>query len=450
MELNQSIENPLGAGTQVGQAESFVYTPNQNVFATIQGALDKNLQLQQDNLKKKEEAKKKQDAEFEKIMMDLQVNPLWDKSLEELSQHIDNVGNLVYSYRASGKPADVGFYTMLNKEKARQNSLVGMNEKTFNEIAKIESDMLTNEKIDKEDYKIWKKGFENQKNIEDRYDYVYGQPRPGEYFDILKPFSDYFSEEERNGRLTKTNESKQKDGEKAVWTSRNPTERERMLRLAGKNLELTDENGMPRNATEDEFLDYIHKSMKFKYVKELAPSTASGLTAQQKRTGAAGVRTATSQGFSDYVGLPTDTTPMQVIDNNQQLISIIPSGVQYMGKPGESKIAPLGGWHIEGKIPGNTQTKTFKDKAEADAWASANEGGTIAEPEFDEQTNTLTYKTLETVYVPYDWNKPKFKAQYPNIDVVGLAQQYNTANNKGNPEYYQVPLLGSDDPRNFQ
>lgn len=450
MELNQSIENPLGAGTQAGQAEAFVYTPNQNVFSTIQGALDKNLQLQQDNLKKKEEAKKKQDAEFDKLMMDLQVNPLWDKSLEEMSEHIDNVGKLVYEYRASGKPADVGFYTMLNKEVARQNSLKGMNEKTFNEVAKIESDMLANEKIDKDDYNIWKKGFENQKDIESRYDYVYGQPRPGEYFDVLKPFSDFFSQEKQSGRVTKTDEAKQKVSEKAVWESRNPTEKERMLRLVGKNLNKTNEDGSIRPATEDEFLDFIHKGMKSQYIDDVAASTASGLTAQQKKTGAAGVRTATSQGFSDYVGLPADTTPMQVMDTNQQLISIIPSGVQYMGNPGESKIAPLGGWHIEGKIPGNTQTRTFKDKAEADAWATANEGGTIAEPEFDEETNTLTYKTLETVYVPYDWNKTKFQAQYPKIDVVGLAQQYNAANQKGNPAYYQVPLPGADDPRNFQ
>jgi hypothetical protein len=450
MELNQSIENPLGAGTQAGQAEAFVYTPNQNVFATIQGALDKNLQLQQDNLKKKEEAKKKQDAEFDKLMMDLNVDSKWDRSLEELSAHIDNVGKLVYDYRASGKPADVGFYTMINKEKARQNSLVGMNEKTFNEVTKIESDMLANEKIDKEDYKIWKKGLDSQKDIESRFDYTFNQPRPGEYFDVLKPFKDFFSQEKQSGRVTKTDEKKQAISEKAVWDSRNPTEKERMLRLVGKNLNKTNEDGSIRPATEDEFLKFIHDGMKSQYIDDVTPSTASGLTAQQKKTGAAGVRTATSKGFSDYVGLPSDTTPMQVLDNNQQLISIIPSGVQYMGNPGESKIAPLGGWHIEGKIPGNTQTKTFKDKAEADAWATANEGGTIAEPEFDEETNTLTFKTLETVYVPYDWNKPKFKSQYPNIDVVKLAQQYNTSNNKGNPEYYQVPLLGSDDPRNFQ
>ncbi len=46
MELNQSIENPLGAGTQVGQAEAFVYTPNQNVFSTIQNAVSQKIKQQ--------------------------------------------------------------------------------------------------------------------------------------------------------------------------------------------------------------------------------------------------------------------------------------------------------------------------------------------------------------------------------------------------------------------
>jgi hypothetical protein len=450
MELNQSIENPLGAGTQVGQAEAFVYTPNQNVFSTIQGALDKNLQLKQDDLKKKEEAKKKQDAALEKLMLDLQANPLWNRATGEMSNHIDDIQDFVINWRASGKPEDYNFQLELKKKMLDFEAMKSMNEKSFNEVSKYMAEATANEKLDKEDLALWQKGLDEQKDVESVYNYVYGQPRPGEYFDVLKPFKDFFSQEKQSGRVTKTDEKKQAVSEKAVWESRNPFEKERMLRLAGKNLELKDKDGAIRPATEDEFLKFIHDGMKSQYIDDVAASTASGLTAQQKKTGAAGVRTATSQGFSDYVGLPTDTTPMQVMDTNQQLISIIPSGVQYMGNPGESKIAPLGGWHIEGKIPGNTQTKTFKDKAEADAWASANEGGTIAEPEFDEETNTLTYKTLETVYVPYDWNKPKFQSQYPKIDVVALAQQYNSANGKGNPTYYQVPLMGSDDPRNFQ
>ena len=451
MEINQSIENPLGAGTQVGQAESFVYTPNQNVFATIQGALDKNLQLQQDDLKKKEEAKKAQDAKLEKLMLDIQTDPKWDMPVEQLSNSIDDIQNFVVDWRASGKPEDYNFQLALKKKMMGFDADKSMNEKTFDTYSKYMTEATANEKLDQEDVKLWENGIREQKDIKGRYDYIMTQPKPGEYFDILKPFTDYFSKEVQQGRLTKTDEKKQRGAESSVWETRTPSERQRMLRQAGKNLNLTDADGNIRPATEEEFLTRVHEQMKPYYEKTLTASTGGGgLTSQQKKTGAAGVRTGTSQGFSDYVALPTDVTPMQVRDVNQQLISIIPSGVQYMGKPGETKIAPLGGWHIEGKVPGNTQTRTFKDKAEADAWASTNEGGTIAEPEFDEQTNTLTYKTLETVYVPYDWNKTKFQAQYPKIDVVGLAQQYNTANQKGNPTYYQVPLPGADDPRNFQ
>lgn len=441
MELNQSIENPLGAGTQVGQAEAFVYTPNQNVFSTIQGALNKNLELQQADLAKKEEAKKKQDAEYDKLMMDLQVNPLWDRALEEMSQHIDNVGDLVYKYRASGKPADVGFYTALNKEIARQNSLKGMNEKTFNEVAKIEADMLANEKIDKEDYNIWKKGLESQKDIESRYNYVYGQPRPGEYFDILKPFKDYFSEEEQQGRTTQTKESKQSEAEKAVWESRNPTERERMLRLAGKNLNLTDKDGNLRPATEDEYLKFVHERMKPFYVKQVTPSPSTGgSSTKTKLFGAPGKMYGTSGDYNDAIGIASKK--IQVVDNYNNKIEMIPSTIQYQGQPGEAN--EFGGMQIVGKKVGSTNTKTFTTKEEADAWASGEVAqGTIASDPSVSETGVVTYRTLEDVAVPYDWNIPVINQQYPGLD------PYNQMN-PGVDFYYRRPLIGSDDPRNFQ
>jgi hypothetical protein len=443
MELNQSIENPLGAGTQVGQAEAFVYTPNQNVFATIQGALDKNLQLQQDNLKKKEEAKKKQDAEFDKLMMDLNVDSKWDRSLEELSEHIDNVGKMVYDYRASGKPADVAFYTMINKEKARQNSLVGMNEKTFNEVTKIEADMLANEKIDKEDYKIWKKGLDSQKDIESRFDYTFNQPRPGEYFDILKPFKDYFSEEEQQNRLTKTDETKQAKAEKAVWESRNPTERERMLRLAGKNLDLKDKEGMPRSATQEEYLKFVHDSMKPFYVKQQtpAPTGGSGSSANKPTTWSVYSELGKSQGFADTLPIPKSNTAITVVDNGNNTIQMLPFKVQYTGKPGESN--PIGGWQVLGKKVGSTQTKTFTSKEEADAWTSSQkQGGTIAEDATVDEKGVVTFKTIEDVAVPYDWNVGVLEENFPGIDLYGKAAQFNSS--KGDPGYYRRPKQFSE------
>lgn len=436
MELNQSIENPLGAGTQVGQGEAFVFTPNQNIFSTVQNALNQNLALKQADLKEKQEEKKKQDAQLMKIMADIQVDPKWDKSLEEMSQHIDNVGNLVYNWRASGKPVNVEFYTQLNKEIARQNQLKGMNEQTFNQYTKVMADLSTNKDVNQDEVKLWQEGFDKQKNIEGRFDYMNSVAKPNEDFNTLKLFKDNMSEDVQKGVRTFTDEKKQTIAEKAVFDNMSQYEKTRTMnkysKLAGRDL------------TEDEVLKAIHEDLKGWYAQKTAPSSSSGLTAAQKMTGVAGVRYGTSSGVADYIALPNDSRVMQVLDGSGKLISMIPSGVQYSGQPNSEK-GIMGGWQIEGKVPGNTQTKTFKSKEEADAWTAANEGGTIAEPEFDESTNTLTYKTLETVYVPYDWNITKFKANYPKIDVVQLAQQYNQANGKGTAQYYQLPLKYSTD-----
>jgi hypothetical protein len=443
MELNQSIENPLGAGTQVGQGEAFVYTPNQNVFSSIQGALDKNLQLKQADLAKKEEAKKRQDAEMMKIMTDLQVDPKWDRSLGEMSEHIDKVGDLVYNWRASGKPIGVDFYTTLNREIAKQNSLKGMNEQTFNQYTKIKADLLANEKVDQADVELWEKGLDAQKTIEDRFNYINNTPKPGEYFDILKPFKDYFSEEEQQQRVTGTIESKQTEAEKAVWESRNPTERERMLRLAGKNLELKNPDGSLRPATETEYLDFVHKSMKPFYVKQVTPTPASTSTPKTPLFGEASTMFGTSGGYADSIGIANKK--IQVKDNYGVAIEMIPSTIQYQGQPGESN--EFGGMQIVGKKVGSTNTKTFTTKEEADAWASGEVAqGTIAsDPSVDEK-GVVTYRTLEDVAVPYDWNVPVMNQQYPGLN------PFNQMNKK-NPtpvEHYRRPLPGSDDPRNFQ
>ena len=443
MELNQSIENPLGAGTQVGQAEAFVYTPNQNIFATLQGALDKNLQLKENELKKKEEAKKKQDAQLDKVMMDLQVDPKWDKSLTEMSEHIDNVGNLIYNWRASGKPIGVEFYTTLNKEVARQNQLKSMNEKTFDSYTKYKADALANEKVDQADVQLWEKGLDAQKTIEDRFNYINDTPKPGEYFDILKPFKDYFSEEEQQLRLTKTDETKQAKAEKAVWESRNPTERERMLRLAGKNLQLTDKNGMPRSATQDEYLKFVHDSMKPFYIKQQTPApTGGGLgTTKTPLYGAPGTMFGTSGEYNDAIGIAPKK--IQVRDNYGVAIEMIPSTIQYQGKPGEAN--QFGGMQIVGKKVGSTNTKTFTTKEEADAWASGEVAqGTIAEDVSVDEKGVVTYRTLEDVAVPYDWNVPVMNQTYKGLN------PYTYMNKGKDVDYYQRPLPGADDPRNFQ
>jgi hypothetical protein len=433
MELNQSIENPLGAGTQVGQAEAFVYTPNQNVFSTIQNALNQNLALKQADLKEKQEEKKKQDAELMKIMANIQVDSKWDKSLEEMSQHIDNVGDLVYNWRASGKPVNVEFYTQLNKEIARQNQLKGMNEQTFNEYTKLMADLSSNKDVNQDEVKLWDEGFNKQKNIESRFDYMYNVPKPNEDFNTLKLFKDNMSEDIQKNNKTFTDETKQKKAEKAIFDNMSQYEKTRTInkysKIAGKDL------------TEAEVLEAVHNDLQGWYTDKVTPVSSYGSGANRTQLyGAPSTMYGTSGGYNDAIGIAPKK--IQVVDNYGVSIEMIPSTIQYQGQPGEAN--EFGGMQVVGKKVGSTQTKTFKNKEEADAWASANEGGSIAEPEFDEETNTLTYKTLEDVAVPYDWNVPVMNQTYKNLN------PYTYMNPGKNIDYYKRPLRGADDPRNFQ
>jgi hypothetical protein len=433
MEINQSIENPLGAGTQVGQAESFVYTPNQNVFATIQGALDKNLQLQQDDLKKKEEDKKKKDAALEKLMLDIQTDPKWDMPVEQMSNNINDIQNFVVDWRASGKPEDYNFQLALKKKMLQFDADKSMNEKTFDTYSKYMTEATANEKVDQEDVKLWENGLREQKDIKGRYDYIMNQPKPGEYFDILKPFKDNFSKEEQSGRKTETKESKQADAERAVWETRNPTERKRMLLLAGKNLELKDDNGNIRPATEAEYLDFVHKSMKPYYTKERTPTPMGGSgfgggpkTTQPLITVESKYTTSTRNGvggFADVISfnpaMYKDIPPAIFEDASGKEVEIKPSKLVFTGND----------WVIRGLQVGGRDTFKSKSKEEADAFlAQGVQNGTIEDAEDVQQGSdgewTFNYTTLKQIDVPYKQNTAKFQNMY-QFDPYVVSEEWN-------------------------
>lgn len=437
MELNQSIENPLGAGTQVGQAEAFVYTPNQNVFATLQGALDKNLELKQAELKRKEEEKKKQDAALEKLMLDLQANPLWNRATGEMSNHIDDIQDFVINWRASGKPEDYNFQLELKKKMLDFEAMKSMNEKSFNEVSKYLSEATANEKLDKEDLALWQKGLDQQKDVESVYNYVFNQPKPGEYFDVLKPFKDFFSQEEQALRTTKTDEKKQAVSEKAVWESRNPTERERMLRLTGRNLKLTDKEGNIRPATEKEFLDFVHEGMKSQYVKDVTPAPSSGRTgpSANKPKFSIGIqypdssKDASGNLKADTISLSTETMrdvpPAQFTDASGRQVTILPSKLVFSGTD----------WLIRGQEVGGKDIYKSADKGQVDAFlAQGVQNGTIADAsQVTQDANgeySFNYTKLKQVDVPYLQNKEIFQNKY-GFDPYIEADKWNKSRNSG-------------------
>lgn len=424
MELNQSIENPLGAGTQVGQGEAFVYTPNQNVFSTIQTALNQNLALKQADLKEKQEEKKKQDAELMKIMADIQVDSKWDKSLEEMSKHIDNVGDLVYSWRASGKPIGVEFYTKLNKEIARQNQLKGMNEKTFDQYTKLMTDLSTNKDVDQNEVKLWLDGFDKQKNIEGRFDYMNSVPKPNEDFNTLKLFKDNMSEDIQKNNKTFTDEAKQKKAEKAIFDNMSQYEKARTIskysKIAGKAL------------TEAEALEAIHNDLQGWYIDRTATVSTGrgerGPSANKPRF-TVGVqypdtsKDANGNILADTIALSTETMrdvpPAQFTDATGRQVTILPSKLVFSGTD----------WLIRGQEVGGKETFKSANKAEVDAFLQKGvQDGTIADAsQVTQDANgefSFNYTKLKQVDVPYLQNKEIFMNKY-GFDPYIEADKYN-------------------------
>ena len=308
-----------------------------------------------------------------------------------------------------------------------------MNIKTFDVVTKYLTDATANEKLDQEDVKLWEKGITEQKDIKSRFDYAMTQPKPGEYFDILKPFVDYFSQEEQNGRVTKTDPKKQALAEKAVWESRTPSERQRMLRQSGKNLKLTDDEGNLRPATEEEFLADVNEKMHFKYMKNRTPAPMGGggfgggnkinqplITVESKYTTSErnGVK-----GFADVISfnpaMYKDIPPAIFEDSSGKEVEIKPSKLVFTGDD----------WVIRGLQVGGREIHKSSSKEEADAFlAQGIQEGTIEDAE-DVQQNangdwTFNYTTLKQIDVPYKQNTAKFQNMY-QFDPYVVSEEWN-------------------------
>jgi hypothetical protein len=288
--------------------------------------------------------------------------------------------------------------------------------------------------MDQEDVQLWYDGILGQKDSKARYEYVVSQPKPGEYFDILKPFKDNFSQEEQSGRKTETKESKQTEAERAVWETRNPTERKRMLLLAGKNLELKNPDGTLRPATEDEYLDFVHKSMKPFYLKDRTPTPAGG-------SGFGGGNKTTQPLITVESKWPTSSTRngvegfADVISFNPAMYKDIPPAIfeDAIGKEVEIKPSKLvftgDDWVIRGLQVGGRDTFKSKSKEEADAFlAQGVQDGTIEDPEDMQQGSdgvwSFNYTTLKQIDVPYKKNTAKFQNMY-QFDPYAIAEEWN-------------------------
>lgn len=445
MEVNQSIQNPLAAGTQVGQGEAFVYnTPNVNPFSALQGALNNQLNLKQRELDKKEDEKKKNDANLQKALIDLQVDPKWDKAVGEFNTDVNDLSDFVASWGAKGLPYDSSFQMAWRKKQLSVEAKKSMNEKTFDEYSKLKLKWAADpDKYDQAAINEWEKGLSSQKDIKGRYDYVMNNPQPGEYFDTLKYFRDNFSKDIQQGRYTYTDPKKQRA---AVVTSFEnlPEYRQNVIYKQG----LQDGSWKSK----EEMFDSINSSLKPYYINERTPSPVGGGgsgSLSGKYSTIVGSSYGTSNG-ADTIAIAFgggEAKPIQLSGENNQAVEMVPSQFIYTGNPGES--TAKGGWYVRGKE--YRSEKTFESKQDADSFASQ---GTDFMVEQDPTTQKWVVKKVIDVDVPLtEKNRLSMSATFGRqFDPSAEANAWNKQNGLGTINYYRLPRQGvaPDSPEAFQ
>jgi len=163
-----------------------------NPFDVAQQYADKAVQTKKLQLEKDLLNEKNRQEAFSKYITDIKYDPKWVIAESNFEQEVDDIGNFISEWRASGKPVNTEFQIELNKKKAKLNSLKGMNEETFTRYNKNIEKMLEGlgKDYEKEDIAKYeneiKKAYE-QGGIEAGFNKV-NQIRPLKEFDISKHF----------------------------------------------------------------------------------------------------------------------------------------------------------------------------------------------------------------------------------------------------------------------
>ena len=180
-----------------------------NPFDVAQQYADKAVQTKKLELEKDLLNEKKRQEAFSKYITDIKYDPKWVIAESNFEQEVDDIGNFISEWRASGKPVNTEFQIELNKKKARLNSLKGMNDEAFTRYNKNMQTMLAGLGKDYEDKDIKqyesevKKAYE-QGGVEAGFNKI-NQLRPLKEFDLIGYLKlDYPTAVNESGELLKT------------------------------------------------------------------------------------------------------------------------------------------------------------------------------------------------------------------------------------------------------
>ena len=403
-----------------------------NPFDVAQQYADKAVQTKKLQLEKDLLNEKNRQEAFSKYITDIKYDPKWVIAESNFEQEVDDIGNFISEYRASGKPVNTEFQIELNKKKARLNSLKGMNDEAFTRYNKNMQTMLAGlgkdyEQKDINEYESEVKKAYEQGGVEAGFNKI-NQLRPLKEFDLIGYLKlDYPTAVNESGELLKTSPQDLDRMAKFKWDGLTDERKKEVMEKAYLSREIKQE-------TPEATIEYFRRQLDLW---------------DQEVKAKAGVPRSTKS-YGDKVAEKTFLEPFKEYNTTgyKDGFSIsIPKSAEFINENGESiyikpnRVLPVSGKGVvlegkrlvQGGDRGYFQTREEADDALAE-WKRKNSGKT-ANVEQDPETKKYIIVTgdKETIRIGKgknaDENRATFKANFGK-DLVGEFEKLAIENDK--------------------
>ena len=403
-----------------------------NPFDVAQQYADKAVQTKKLELEKDLLNEKKRQEAFSKYITDIKYDPKWVIAESNFEQEVDDIGNFISEWRASGKPVNTEFQIELNKKKARLNSLKGMNDEAFTRYNKNMQTMLAGlgkdyEQEDINEYESEVKKAYEQGGVEAGFNKI-NQLRPLKEFDLIGHLTKNFPvAENQTGKRLQTQPEELDAFAKLKWDELTKE----------RKIEVMDDaylNGNIKEKTPEATIEYFRKELELWDKDQVAKPSAP------RQTKSYGEKVAEKTFLEPFKEYPTTGY------KDGYSISI-PKSAEFINENGESiyikpnRVLPVSGKGVvlegkrlvQGGDRGYFQTKEEADDALAE-WKRKNSGKT-ANVEQDPETKKYIIVTgdKETIRIGKgknaDENLATFKANFGK-DLVKEFEKLGVENDK--------------------
>lgn len=386
-----------------------------NPFDVAQQYADKAVQTKKLELEKDLLNEKKRQEAFSKYITDIKYDPKWVIAESNFEQEVDDIGNFISEWRASGKPVNTEFQIELNKKKARLNSLKGMNDEAFTRYNKNMQTMLAGlgkdyEQKDINEYESEVKKAYEQGGVEAGFNKI-NQLRPLKEFDLIGYLKkDYPTAVNESGELLKTTPQDLDRMAKFKWDGLTDERKKEVMEKAYLSGEIKQE-------TPEATIEYFRRQL------DLWDQEVKARARVPRQT----------KSYGDKMKEKTQLVPEPMFDTsvrNDGFALSVPKSSEFYNTKGElvyikpEWVTPKSGDGVvlKGKrLAKEGDRGYFETKEEADSayekWKKANSGKS-ASVEQDPETKKFIIVTGDEEYIPIGKgsnakkNLGKFEAEY--------------------------------------